>query len=127
MAATSAGRVTRERSGIWRLSPDLLRPITSFQYRGLLTFLILSVVDVVFSAFLIFGTGGYVEGNPVLAWAGESLLLFVVAGLALKAIGVGMLALLVSFANYFFTIGGDTVVIAAIGTTMALFLLMLIL
>jgi hypothetical protein len=94
---------------------------------GLLTFLLLSVVDIVFSAYLIFGTGGYVEGNPVLAWASEGLFLFIVAGLAIKAIGIGILALLISVANHFFTLAGDTVVVAAVGTTMALFLAMLVL
>lgn len=127
MTATSAVRFASERAGVGRLFPVLDRPITSFQRRGLLTFLILSLVDVVFSAFLIFGTGGYVEGNPVLAWASEGLLLFIVAGLAIKTIGIGLLVLLVSLANHFFTLAGDSVVVAAIGTTTGLFLLMLIL
>lgn len=110
-----------------RSSPVLYRPITSFQLMGLLTFLLLSLVDILFSAYLIFGTGDYVEGNPVLAWASESLLLFIVAGLAVKAVGIGVLALLVSVANHFLTLAGDAVVVAAVGTTMGLFLLMLVL
>ena len=127
MTTTSASSVTEGGEGAWRSFPALFLPITSFQYMGLLTFILLSVVDVVFSAYLIFGAGGYVEGNPLLAWASEGLFLFIVAGLAVKIIGIGMLVLLVSFANRFFTLAGDSVVVAAIGTTLALFLLMLVL
>ena len=107
--------------------PSLFRPITAFQWRGLLAFLLLSVADIAISAVLIFGTGDYIEGNPVFAWAAEGLLLFIVAGLAVKTIGVGLLVLLVSAANHFFTLAGDSVVLAALGTTTTLLFLMLLL
>lgn len=102
-------------------------PLTRFQRAGLLGYLLVSAVDVVLSALLFFGgNGGYVEANPLLAWATEGLLLFLVAVLAVKAIGAGLLALLASFANRFCTLAGDAVVLAAVCTTMALFLLELV-
>lgn len=104
-----------------------LLPLTSPQRSALLGFLIVSAIDVVLSVALFFGGGGgYVEANPVLAWASEGLLLFLVTVLAVKAIGAGMLALLTSFANRFCTLAGDAVLLAALGTTTALFLLELI-
>jgi hypothetical protein len=122
----SAGGATKGGEWTWRSSRDLFQPITSVQYSGLLVFLVLSAVDVGLSAFLIFVAGGYVEGNPVLAWASEGLFLFLVAGMVVKAIGTGLLALLVSFANRFFTRAGDAVVLAALGTTIAILLLITI-
>jgi hypothetical protein len=53
--------------------------------------------------------------------------IFIVAGLAVKAAGIGVLSLLVSVADHFLTLAGDAVVVAAVGTTMGLFLLMLVL
>ena len=98
------------------------RPLTRLQRIGLLGFLLASAIDVVLSALLFFGgDGGFVEANPVLAWATESLLLFLAAVLAAKAIGIGLLALLASFANRFCTLAGDAVVFAALCTTTALF------
>ena len=117
----------RSGEAVWPSAPAPCPPITSFQYMGLFTFLLLSVADVAVSAYLIFGAGGYVEGNPLLAWASGGPLLFVAAALAIKAIGIAVLALLVSCANHFFTLAGDSVVVAAVGTTMALFLVMLVL
>jgi hypothetical protein len=127
MTITSARGATKTGDVAWAGFPVPGRPITPFQRRGLLAFLVVSVIDVAISAFLIFGTGGYVEANPLLAWASGGLLLFVVAGLAVKTIGLGLLVLLVSLANHFFTLAGDSVVVAAVGTTTALFVLMLLL
>jgi hypothetical protein len=101
--------------------------LTRLQRAGLLGFLVVSAVDVVLSAFLFFGgSGGYVEANPVLAWASGGLSLFLVAVLAVKVIGAGLIALLVSFANRFSTLAGDAVLFAALGTSTALFLLELV-
>ena len=99
-----------------------LPPLTRLQRFGLLGFLFVSAVDVVLSAYLFFGAdAAYVEANPVLAWATEGLLLFLVAVLAVKAIGAGLIAVLVSFANRFCTLAGDAVLFAALCTTTALF------
>ena len=100
-----------------------LRPITQLQRAGLLAFLAVSAVDVALSAFLFFGAGGYVEANPLLAWATEGLLLFLVAVLGVKAIGAGLIAVLVSIANRFCTLAGDAVLFAALCTTTTLFVL----
>jgi energy-converting hydrogenase Eha subunit B len=120
----------RSRPEVGRLGPSLqswLPPLTRLQRAGLLGFLFVSAVDVVLSALLFFGGGGgYVEANPVLAWASEGLLLFLVAVLAVKAIGAGVIALLVSFANRFCTLAGDAVLFAALCTTTALFVLELV-
>jgi len=94
-----------------------LGPITPVQLAALFVFLLLSVVDVVLSTYLIFGAGGYVERNPLLAWASGSTLSFIPAAMGVKAIGAGWLALLVSFANRFSTLAGHAVLAAAIGTT----------
>lgn len=105
-------------------SPLLSRfiPFTRLQQVGLLGFLFVSAVDVVLSAFLFFGGGGeYVEANPVLAWASGGLFLFLVAVLAVKAIGAGLIVVLISFANRFCTLAGDAVLFAAVCTTTALF------
>lgn len=101
----SAGGAAKGGEWTWQSSRYLFQPITSVQYKGLLVFLILSAVDVGLSAFLIFVAGGYVEGNPVLAWASEGLFLFLVAGMVVEAIGSGLLALPVFPANRFFTRG----------------------
>lgn len=94
---------------------------------GLVAFLVVSAVDVLLSAFLFFGAGGgYVEANPVLAWATEGLALFLVALLAVKAIGIGLIAVLVSIANRFSTLAGDAALFAALCTTTALFVLELV-
>lgn len=100
-----------------------LRPITRLQRAGLLAFLAVSAVDIVLSAFLFFGAGGFVEANPLLAWATEGLLLFLVAVLGVKAIGAGLIAVLVSIANRFCTLAGDAVLFAALCTTTSLFVL----
>jgi hypothetical protein len=105
----------------------LFRPLTRFQRTGLLGFLLASGFDVVLSALLFFGGGGaFVEANPVLAWATESILLFLAAVLAVKAIGAGLLALLASLANNFSTLAGDAVLFAALFTTAALFIMELV-
>ena len=107
-----------------RESLVLLPPLTSLQRQGLLAFLVLSGVDVVLSTYLFFGSGGqYVELNPVLAWATGSLSLFLMAVLGTKAIGAVLLALLASFGNRFCRLAGDAVVISALCTTTALFLI----
>lgn len=107
--------------------PSRLISLTRLQRVGLLGFLFVSAVDVVLSAYLFFGGGGgYVEANPVLAWATEGLFLFLVAVLAVKAIGAGLIAVLVSFANRFCTLAGDAVLFAALCTTTALFVLELV-
>jgi energy-converting hydrogenase Eha subunit B len=104
-----------------------LPPLTRLQQAGLIGFLFVSAIDVALSAFLFFGgDGAYVEANPVLAWASGGLLLFLVAVLAVKAIGVGLIAVLVAFANRFCTLAGDAVLFAALGTTTVLFLLELV-
>ncbi len=122
---TEAIRSNSERPGL-SLSSWLL-PLTRLQRAGLLGFLFVSAVDVILSALLFFGGGGgYVEANPVLAWASEGLFLFLVAVLAVKAIGAGLIAVLVSFANRFCTLAGDAVLFAALCTTTALFGLELI-
>jgi hypothetical protein len=100
-----------------------LRPITRLQRAGLLAFLAVSVVDIALSAFLFFGAGGYVEANPLLTWATEGLLLFLVAVLGVKAIGAGLIAVLVLVANRFCTLAGDAVLFAALCTTTTLFVL----
>lgn len=97
---------------------DLLRPITSIQFKGLLVFLILSATDVILSVYLIYGAGGgYVEGNPVLAWASGALKIFLVVTLAVKVLGAGLIALMVSIANHISTLVGNATVLAAVGTT----------
>ncbi|MEN6517966.1 MAG: hypothetical protein ABFC38_07200 [Methanospirillum sp.] len=102
-------------------------PLTRLQRAGLFGFLLVSAVDVVLSALLFFGGGGgYVEANPLLAWASGGLFLFLVAVLAVKAIGVGLIAVLVSFANRFCTLAGDAVLFAALCTTLALFIMELV-
>lgn len=104
-----------------------LLPLTRLQRAGLVGFLLVSVVDAVLSAYLFFGAErAFVEANPVLAWATEGLLLFLVAVAGVKAIGAGLIAMLVSFANRFCTLAGDAVLLAALSTTTALFLLELI-
>ncbi len=104
-----------------------LLPLTRLQQAGLIGFLLVSAVDAVLSAYLFFGAeNGFVEANPVLAWATEGLLLFLVAVAGVKAIGAGLIAMLVSFANRFCTLAGDAVLLAALSTTMVLFLLELI-
>ncbi|MEN6342783.1 MAG: hypothetical protein ABFC89_09520 [Methanospirillum sp.] len=106
---------------------SFLSPLTRLQRAGLFGFLFVSVVDVVLSAFLFFGGGDvYVEANPLLAWATGGLTLFLVAVTAVKAIGAGLLAVLVSFANRFSTLAGDAVMLAALGTTTALFVMELV-
>ncbi len=62
----------------------------------------------------------------MLAWATEGLFLFLVAVVAVKAIGAGLIAVLVSFANRFCTLASDAVLLAAVCTTTALFLLELV-
>jgi hypothetical protein len=127
MTITPASRITRGEGWAWRSSSDLFRLLTSIQFMGLIAFLILSAIDVVISTFLFFGGGGgFIEANPVLAWASEDLFVFLAAVLAVKAIGAGALALLASFGNHFSTLVGDATVLAAVCTTMALFLLQLI-
>lgn len=104
-----------------------LLPLTRLQRAGLLGFLLVSAVDVVLSAYLFFGAdAAFVEANPLLAWATEGVLLFLVAVLAVKAIGAGLIAILVSFANRFCTLAGDAVLFAALCTTTALFVLELV-
>lgn len=104
-----------------------LLPLTRLQRAGLVGFLLVSAVDAVLSAYLFFGAeSAFVEANPVLAWATEGLLLFLVAVAGIKAIGAGLIAVLVSFANRFCTLAGDAVLLAALSTTTALFLLELI-
>lgn len=104
-----------------------LLPLTRLQRAGLLGFLLVSAVDVVLSAYLFFGAdAAFVEANPLLAWATEGVLLFLVAVLAVKAIGAGLIALLVSFANRFCSLAGDAVLFAALCTTTALFVLELV-
>lgn len=101
---------------------DRFAPLTPSQKGGLLTFLVLSGLDVAVSCHLLFGgAGGVVEANPALAWAAGGLLLFLVAAPCLKAIGAGLLALLVSLVNRRSTLGGELVVLTAVGTTAALF------
>jgi hypothetical protein len=101
--------------------------LTRLQRVGLLGFLFVSAIDVVLSAYLFFGAdAAYVEANPVLAWATEGLLLFLVAVLGVKAIGAGLIAVLVSFANRFCTLAGDAVLFAALCTTTVLFVLELV-
>ncbi len=120
------------RSGpeVGRHGPSLqswLLPLTRLQRVGLLGFLFVSAIDVVLSAYLFFGAdAAYVEANPVLAWATEGLLLFLVAVLGVKAIGAGLIAVLVSFANRFCTLAGDAVLFAALCTTTVLFVLELV-
>jgi hypothetical protein len=104
-----------------------LLPLTRVQRAGLVGFLLVSGVDTVLSAYLFFGAeSGFVEANPVLAWATEGLFLFLVAVVGVKAIGAGLIAVLVSFANRFCTLAGDAVLLAALSTTAALFLLELV-
>jgi len=106
---------------------SLLSPLTRLQRAGLFGFLFVSAVDVLLSTVLFFGGGGaYVEANPLLAWATGGLTLFLVAVTAVKAIGAGLLAVLVSFANRFSTFAGDAVMLAALGTTTALFVMELV-
>jgi energy-converting hydrogenase Eha subunit B len=97
--------------------------MTRLQRTGLLGFLAVSGVDIVLSAFLFFGAGGYVEANPLFAWATGGILLFLVAVLGVKVIGAGLIAVLVSIANRFCTLAGDAVLFAALGTTTTLFVL----
>jgi hypothetical protein len=104
-----------------------LPPLTRLQRVGLLGFLFVSAIDVALSAYLFFGAdAAYVEANPVLAWASGGLFLFLVSVVAVKAIGAGLIAVLVSFANRFCTLAGDAVLFAALGTTTVLFLLELV-
>lgn len=104
-----------------------LLPLTRLQRAGLAGFLLVSGVDAVLSAYLFFGAkSAFVEANPLLAWATEGLLLFLVAVAGVKAIGVGLIALLVSFANRFCALAGDAVLLAALSTTTVLFLLELV-
>jgi len=119
-AATKAIGPERGRPGS-SLRSRLLS-FTRLQRAGLLGFLFVSAIDVVLSAFLFFGGGGgYVEANPLLAWASGGLFLFLVAVLAVKAIGAGLIVVLVSFANRLCTLAGDAVLFAALCTTMVLF------
>lgn len=105
----------------------LLFPLTRLQRSGLVGLLIVSAIDIALSSLLFFGPeGGFVEANPLLAWAAGGLLLFLVVVLAAKAIGIGLIALLISFANRFGTLAGDAVLLAALCTTMVFFLLELV-
>jgi hypothetical protein len=122
---TTASAIGVVEGGVWApwSFPYLFRPLTSIQRKGLLAFVILSAVDVCISAFLFFGGGGgYVEENPVIAWATGSLFLFLAVMLVAKAIGTGLLALLASLGNSGCTIAGDASILATVGTTVALFL-----
>lgn len=104
-----------------------LRPLTRVQRVALIGFLLISAIDVLLSTALFFGAGGdFVEANPLLAWATEGFSLFLVTVLAVKAIGAGLLALLTSFANRLCNYAGDTVLLAALSTTTALFLIELV-
>ena len=101
---------------------DRFAPLTTSQKGGLLTFLVLSALDIAVSGHLLFGGGGaIVEANPVLAWSTGGVLLFLVTAPCLKAIGAGLLALLVSLVNRRSTLCGELVVLTAVGTTAALF------
>ncbi len=107
--------------------PSWSRPYSRIQRVGLIAFLFVSIVDIALSAFLFFGgDGGYVEANPVLAWATGGFAIFLVAVVAVKAIGLGLVALLVAIANRVGTLAGDAVIFAALCTTTALFLLELV-
>ena len=97
-------------------------PLTTSQELGLLTFIVLSFLDLAVSCHLFYGTAeGIVEANPALAWAAGGTALFLVAALGLKAIGTGLLALLASLVNRHSPLGGELVVLSAVGTTAALF------
>ena len=106
---------------------DRFAPLTTSQKGGLLTFLVLSALDVAVSGHLLFGgSGAIVEANPALAWSTGGALLFLVAAPSLKAIGAGLIALLVSLVNRRSTLGGELVVLTAVGTTAALFVVELV-
>jgi hypothetical protein len=85
--------------------------------------MLLSVFDIAVSCHLFYGrSDGFVEANPVLAWAAGGLLLFVVAVSSVKAIGGGLLAILVSLTNRYSVVGGDLVVLSAVCATAGLFM-----